>query len=197
MEQKKDNQSTNGTQKSSKMSLRINLTSLTPQSIRSRIRGLDNTKLHEMTTSGEFYTLARIGKVMGLEPTQAVIKLHLVELDEVMNLSRRLNESMVKAIAEDVYDTGYILSFEELTRFFKELRQGIHGSMYQGMNSENVCKALGNFIQSRTAYVAQQSENESNSWKVRRERSEDEAVNLTVDEMRERFNARFPEANDK
>ena len=179
------------------MSLRINLTSLTPQSIRSRIRGLDNTKLHEMTTSGEFYTLARIGKVMGLEPTQAVIKLHLVELDEVMNLSRRLNESMVKAIAEDVYDTAYVLSFEELTRFFKELRQGRHGSMYQGLNSENVCKALVNFLQSRSAYIGQKSEDASNSHKVRRERSEDEAVNLTVDEMRERFNARFPKANEQ
>ncbi len=194
MEQKKDNQSMNDTQKSTEMTLKIDLASLTPQLMRSKIRGLDNTQLHEMTIHGEFNTMAIVRKLAGLDTAQAVIELHLVELDETMNLSRRLNESMVKAISEDVYDTAYVLSFEELTRFFKELRQGRHGSMYQGLNSENVCKALGNFLQSRSAYIGQKSENESNTWKVRRERSEDETVNLTVDELKERFNARYPEA---
>jgi len=195
MESKKTEQSTSDTQKSTKMTLKIDLASLTPTPISKKIRGLDNTQLHEMTISGEFQTMAKVRKLAGLESTQAVIEFHLVELDETMNLSRRLNENMIKAIAEDVYDTAYVLSFEELTRFFKELRQGRHGSMYQGMNSENVCRALSNFMQSRSAYIGQQSENESNSWKVRRERSEDEAANLTVDEIRERFTARFPEVN--
>jgi hypothetical protein len=153
-------------------------------------------KLHEMTISGEFQTMATVSKNSNLDAVQALIEAHLLQLDEVLNLSRRLSDTMIQAIAEDVYDTGYILSFEELTRFFKELRQGRHGSMYQGLNSENVCKALVNFLQSRSAYIGQKSEDTSNSHKVRRERSEDEAVNLTVDEMKERFNARFPEAND-
>jgi hypothetical protein len=193
MEIKKTDQSMSGIQVSTKQTSRIDLAHLTPNIISRKIRGLNNNEIHELTFTGEFKTLATIRKGTSIDGVQAVIEGYLIELDEVMNLSRRLNESMVRVIAEDVYDAAYVLSFEELSRFFKELRTGRHGSMYQGLNSESICRALGSFIQSRSSYFQQKSENESNSWKVRRERSEDEAANLTVDEMKERFTARFSE----
>lgn len=133
--------------------------------------------------------MATIRRLEGFDTIAALIELYLVHLDEVLNLSRRLSRAATEAIAEDVYMIGYTLSIEELQRFFTELRQGKHGAIYQGLNSEVICKGLRKYIDARSSYFSQKSEGESNSWKVRREK--EEVQDLNAEEMRDRVNARF------
>lgn len=134
---------------------------------------MSNGDLCDLTLSGELNTMATLRRELGIEKIVSMIAIHLIHCDEVMNLNRRLTQPMVDAIADDLYEVAYFLSFEELARFFKEFRQGVHGKTFQGLNSENVCTAARNYIQLRASRVAQKSENESNSWKVRREKEEE------------------------
>lgn len=143
-----------------------------PNELTKKIRGFSNGDLSDLAISGQHNTMATLRRNLGVEKVLSMISIHLIYCDEVMNLNRRLTQPMVDAIAEDLYDVAYFLSFEELTRFFKEFRQGIHGKTFQGLNSENVCNAAISYIQSRALRIAQKNENESNSWKVRREREE-------------------------
>lgn len=162
----------------------------TPAIVRRKVRGLTNEKLYALTFSDEFKSMSKYVKGGGFDSVMATIELYLIELDVAMNLSRRLNEHATKLIAEDVYDILYTCSFEELSRFFKEFRSGLHGKIFQGINSENVCEAARNYMNHRQMYFANRSENESNLQKVRRTREEN-GENLTIEEIKERVNARF------
>jgi len=125
-----------------------------------------------------------------LDDVLAIIELHLIQVDAVLNLNRKMNQQAIKIVAEDLYDILYPCSFQELTKFFKNYRSGKYCSLYQGINSENACESARQFMNGRTMYFGKISENESNLQKVRRTREEN-GENLTIDEIKERVNARF------
>lgn len=77
-----------------------------------------------------------------------------------MNLQNKMNDQAVMAIAEDVYDTGYFLKTQELAYFFKQLRKGAYGPMYENFNSERVCRALVQYIQDAQQFHSSQTREE-------------------------------------
>lgn len=75
----------------------------------------------------------------------------------VKQMNIKTSKEALEAIAEDVYEIGYFLRVEELAYFFKELRKGTYGSMYENLNSEKVCRALNKFLLDRSNYFERKS----------------------------------------
>lgn len=97
-------------------------------------------------------TLATIKKEGGEVAVEKLIKQMVAILASQMNLANKISEVAIEAIGEDVYSIGYFLKVEELAYFFKELRKGTYGQMYENLNSEKVCTALNKFIAERYTY---------------------------------------------
>lgn len=163
---------------------------MTPVKCERSIRGYKSSQLADLTFEGITPPMSVYVKQNSIDDVLAIIELHLIQVDGVLNLSRKMNEQAIKIVASDLYEILYPCSFQELTKFFKNYRSGKYCSLYQGINSENACNAARKFIDGRTMYFGKRSTNESNQMKVRRTREEN-GVDLTVEEIKERINARF------
>lgn len=102
--------------------------------------------------NSDCFTLATARKESNLETAENLIAEFVVELANNLNLMGKVSEYSIMAIAEDVYEIGYYLNIEELAYFFRQLRKGKYGSMYENLNSEKVCIALDKFLIDRANY---------------------------------------------
>ena len=100
--------------------------------------------------------MSQYRKDNGKQQTLKQIYLLVVEFMTQMNLQDKTNKLVIQAIAEDVFEVGYMCSFEEVKHFFKGLRRGYYGSSYQNINSEYVIKALDQFLSERATYYSEQ-----------------------------------------
>ena len=100
---------------------------------------------------GDSFTLATARKEGGIESAEKIVKQFVLVLEKQLNLSKLTPES-TEAIAEDVYEMAYFLKVEEFAYFFRQLRKGTYGSMYENLNSEKVCTALTKFLNARSSY---------------------------------------------
>jgi hypothetical protein len=100
--------------------------------------------------------MSQFRKDNGKQETLKQIYVLVVEFMTQMNLQEKTNKLVIQAIAEDVFEVGFMCSFEEIKHFFKELRKGKYGSSYQNINSEYVITALNKFLTERSTYFAQQ-----------------------------------------
>jgi hypothetical protein len=100
---------------------------------------------------GNSFTLATARKEGGIESAEKIVKQFVLVLEKQLNLSKLTPES-TEAIAEDVYEMAYFLKVEEFAYFFRQLRKGTYGAMYENLNSEKVCTALAKFLDARASY---------------------------------------------
>ena len=153
-----------------------------PKIIKERVEKF--TSISAACDSKEYLpSMAKVRRHHGKENILVLIRLYLIRLDEELNLSRRLNENTIEAIADDIYEVAYFLSIEELVYFFKGLRRGEYGSLYQGLNSETVIKGLQKYSQNRSTYWGGKSEDESKRIKGRTDREIDGEKTESIAEL--------------
>lgn len=118
---------------------------------------------------GDSFTLATARKENGIDSAEKVIKQFTALLGVQLNLNKVSPES-VDAIAEDVYEIAYFLKVEELAFFFRQLRKGVYGQMYENLNSEKVCTAMRKFLVDRANYFESKNIGEHNQENERPEK---------------------------
>ncbi len=106
---------------------------------------------------GNSYSLATARKESSLDVVESLIAQFVLNLSHELNLTHKLSDASIMAISEDVYEVGYFMNIEELAYFFKQLRKGKFGSMYENLNSEKVCTALSKFINERSKYFEEKN----------------------------------------
>lgn len=142
----------------------------------------DNIKGKSLTSIRKELTvpISAITKNFGRMESERFVCAFLLKLAVELNLHNKTNDSAVSAIAEDVYDIGYRLSPEELAFFFKKIRRGDYGPMYENFNSNNICKALNEFVHERDNFFAVKNRDNHNAFKPKSSasRSSSEAVDF-------------------
>lgn len=137
-----------------KSSLSVFTEAQTAIEISKSIKGKDLSLIRD----GVSYTLATARKESSLMIAENLISQFILNLCNDLNLIHKVSEQSINAMAEDVYSIGYFLKIEELAYFFKELRRGKYGSMYENLNSEKVCIALNRFISERSQHFERKNE---------------------------------------
>lgn len=105
---------------------------------------------------GDSFTLATAKKQNGLDSVETLLKQFIILLAGQLNLTK-LSEQSVDAMAEDLYEVAYYLKVEELYYFFKQLRRGTYGQMYENLNSEKLCRAMNKYLLDRANYFERKS----------------------------------------
>ncbi len=103
------------------------------------------------------FTLATARKESGIQHAEKLIAEFIIETANALNMMSAVSESSIQAMAEDVYSIGYFLNVEELAYFFKQLRRGNYGELYNNLNSIKLCSALNKFILERLSYFEDKS----------------------------------------
>ena len=112
--------------------------------------------------------ICTLANTLGSEKVCALIKLHLIELNEILNLKKPLTERMIDVIAEDIMDEFKLLTMADVYLVFKRIRTGYYGEMYESINGAKMIPWFREYFHERCDCAAEISirEHEENKQEV-------------------------------
>ena len=123
-------------------------------------------------------SLAKIKKSVGTVRTEALIKVYLVKLNDLLDLKKPLSEEAINEIANILTTEYYNLSMTDVVFVLQQAIKGKYGEMFESLNIPKVIKWFETYFNERCNTAEQMSNDERNKHNslFGRERSS-EAVN--------------------
>ncbi len=154
------------------------------------VRNVDDALALATLNREQFPSIAKLKKDFGAQKVEAVIKLYLVELCELVNLKRPLREKQIDAIAMEVVSTYYHLTIADVHVIFRKARNGEFGELYESLDVPKVMKWFADYFAERCEAAANNSMREA-------ERHYDKGGNLTPERIRKQMDKIEKQLNSK
>ncbi|GEM55261.1 hypothetical protein B0A58_07340 [Flavobacterium branchiophilum NBRC 15030 = ATCC 35035] len=151
------------------------LTNYLPENFIPKVKAIKTVKqaLEQRTSS-----LAKIKKNVGTVRTEALIKVYLVRLNDLLDLKKPLSEEAINEIANILTTDYYSLTMTDIVFVLQQAVKGKYGEMFESLNIPKVIKWFEIYFNERCNTAEQMSQDEKNKHNslFGRERSS-EAVN--------------------
>ncbi|OWP79937.1 hypothetical protein BWK63_13700 [Flavobacterium covae] len=127
-------------------------------------------------------TLAKISKQVGAVRTEALIKIYLVRVNELLDLKKPLSEEAINEIAHILTTEYYNLNMTDVVFVLQQAIKGRYGEMFETLNISKVVKWFDIYFNERCNTAEEMSYKEAHQYRSTfgRERSSD-----ALDEQRE------------
>ena len=111
-------------------------------------------------------SLSNLASIEGIKKSTAFISLELIRLNELLNLSRPMNNAQIEFVSNAL--TAYPLNQLKTTdvRFvFDEILSGKHGKTYGSINPPFIIDCLRKHLDNRTSFSGEQNASMSKQFK--------------------------------
>ncbi|NDV45488.1 hypothetical protein D0T49_00275 [Paludibacter sp. 221] len=126
----------------------------------------------------KYPSLAVLRRDYGAEKVEAVIKLHIIDLCENVNLKRPLRDSQVDNIAREVVATYCNLTIADVQVVFRRAKNGELGEFYESLDMPKIMSWFRTYFNERCELAADMSQN-SRVW--------DKGDNVTPERARQQL----------
>lgn len=130
------------------------------------------------TNRDKYPSLAVLRRHYGNAKIEAVIKLHLIDLCENVNLKRPLRDAQVDNIAREIVAEYYSLTIADVHVIFRKAKTGEYGEFYESLDMPKVMSWFRDYFADRCTLAAQENENT---------RVYDKGGNMTPERIRKHF----------
>lgn len=96
-------------------------------------------------------------KALGYDTVSAVIELHLLALNQSVNVSQHLNKLQIKEIAIEVLASYYYLSPVELAYVLRKAKRGDYGKLYGALNMVDILGWYSQYAEDRVQHFINES----------------------------------------
>jgi len=137
------------------------LTNYLPENFLPKVKAITTVKqaLEQSTSS-----LAKIKKNVGTVRTEALIKIYLVRLNEILDLKKPLSEDGINEIANILLTEYYNLSMTDVVFVLQQAIKGKYGEMFESLNIPKVIKWFETYFNERCNTAEQMSNDERNNY---------------------------------
>jgi hypothetical protein len=97
--------------------------------------------------------LSHISKSYGRQSAIAYIETWLYNLNDFLNISRRLKKEQMYETALYIIQDYYYLSIAEIHLFFKKIKKGEFGNLYEGIDGYKILYFLNMFDEERLSII--------------------------------------------
>lgn len=130
--------------------------------------------------------LFKLRKAHGDVKVAALIKLYMLELNNLLNLKRSLTEEMIDAIADELLASFSMLNMADVHLVFRRAKTGFYGELYENVNMPKVLTWFADYFEERCGAAAQRSIDEAQQYK-----RDDKRVSETVAEADKAFKLKY------
>lgn len=123
------------------------------------VRSLNDALALATTDRDKYPSLARLRASYGTEKIEAVIKLHLIDLQNNVNLKRPLRPVQIDNIAREVVASFYSLTIADIHVIFRKAKIGEYGEFYESLDMPKVMSWFREYFDNRCELGASQSIN--------------------------------------
>lgn len=138
------------------------LTTLTPSGLNAAFRGVQTVEQAIDTKADRIGALVR---AYNPEKIAAIIKLQLIELNEVLQLNKPLTERSIDLIADEIIANYSQLTMADVYLIMRRARTGEYGQFYEAVNMPKVMSWFKAYFDERCDVSAMRSQRESESYK--------------------------------
>lgn len=105
--------------------------------------------------------IAYYGKHLGADTVLALIELHLVALNQSINVNQPLTKIQIKEIAIEIRAVYYFLSMVEIQFVFRKAKRGDYGQFYGALNMPSILDWFRQYTEDRIKVYQEQSEHQA------------------------------------
>jgi hypothetical protein len=146
------------------------LTNYLPENFLPKIKAITTVKqaLEQRTSS-----LAKIKRNVGTVRTEALIKVYLVRINELLDLKKPLSENAINEIALILVTDYYMLSMTDIVFVLQQALKGKYGELFESLSIPKVIKWFETYFNERCneAEIMSHKESSKNNSLFGRERS--------------------------
>lgn len=105
-------------------------------------------------------SLAKIKKSIGAQRVESLIKVYLINLNELLDLKKPLSEHAMDGIASTLVKQYYALTMEDIGYVLEKAARGEYGEFYESITMPKVLKWFKDYFDQRCDVAEEQSRNE-------------------------------------
>lgn len=114
-----------------------------------------------LKVASDYPTLGKLKATYGPEKVEALIRAYLLQISDLVNLARPLNEKKIDAIAERVVSKYAVLTVADINFVFNAAINGDYGSFYESLDVPKVMTWFATYFEERCNTAAELSQNEA------------------------------------
>ena len=96
-------------------------------------------------------------KEFGFDTVQAIIELHLLALNQSVNVGKPLTEFQIKEISIEIISEFYYLSIVEISLIFRKAKRGDYGKLYNTLNIVDILTWFTTYCEERSNHFINES----------------------------------------
>lgn len=112
-------------------------------------------------------SLAAIRKKAGKNISLNIIKIWIVNLNDFLNISRKMNPAQIDQTSELIYDEFYYLKISDIALLMKRIKTGHYGQFYESIDGMKIMEMFYQYAQERINGILDNSEREENELKYK------------------------------
>ena len=128
-----------------------------------------NTLVKAVDTKVEAMSVQK--KNFGEDTILAMIELHLVALNQSINVHEKLTPMQMTEISLEIVENYYFMSFVEIALVFKRAKSGHYGKISYSLNMPDVLTWFSKYAEERCQHFMQRSDSKGNEAKQNSETS--------------------------
>lgn len=119
-----------------------------------------HVKTLELAINDNSDSLAKICKKVGKKISLNIIKVWLVNLNDFLNISRKMNPAQIDQTSDLIYDEFYYLKISDIALLMKRIKTGHYGQFYESIDGMKIMEMFYQYAQERVNGILDNSERE-------------------------------------
>lgn len=133
-------------------------------------RDLANVKTIRQALSVQTPSIYELKRTYGAEKVEAYIKIWLIQLNELLNTSRALNEAQIDETAFMIVSEFGNVSIADVNIIFKKAKMGEYGDLYGTLSIDKILRWFGDYFNDRCNTAGEMSREEADKIKYQEKR---------------------------
>lgn len=110
-------------------------------------------------------SLAALVRENGTEKVEAIIKIYLIQLNDLLNIKRPLTEIQIEETAIEIVSSFKLLTMADIHVIFRRARRGEYGEMYETINMPKIITWFRQYDDERVQAAMERNERETERYK--------------------------------
>ena len=112
-------------------------------------------------------SLAAINKKVGKKISLNILKIWLINLNDFLNISRKMNPVQIEETCDLLYDEFYYLKISDIALLMKRIKTGHYGQFYESIDGMKIMEMFYQYAQERVNGILDSSERKDHELKYK------------------------------
>ena len=112
-------------------------------------------------------SLATIRKKVGKNISLNILRVWIVNLNDYLNISRKMNPAQIEETVDLIYDEFYYFKISDIALLMKRIKTGYYGQFYESIDGMKLMDMFYKYAQERVDGILSNSEREDRELKYK------------------------------